>query len=348
MNKSNSVPVGLVLASSTPPELIGSTASLAEELGFSELWIPEDYWCLGSIACLVRALAATENIPVGVGVMSALVRHPAVAAMEIGCAERMFPGRVRLGIGLGIAPIMAQMGLHAAAQIATVREDVAMLRSLLAGEEYDAAGGGFEARGVQLTHVPKSVPPIYTGVLGPNLLRLSGEIADGTVVSAMSSPAYVRWLKERVTEGVQRRPESDSGPHRVASYAMYCLDSDPDAARSALRPLVALYLSFAATSPLVTVNDFAAEVQDMCRRGGADAAELIAREMPDAWLDELAVAGDATTCAARINRLLDAGADSVVLMPVATDGLEATLRATADAVFPAVRKALTAHSGASR
>jgi alkanesulfonate monooxygenase SsuD/methylene tetrahydromethanopterin reductase-like flavin-dependent oxidoreductase (luciferase family) len=328
-----------VLASSTPPELIGSSASLAEELGFSELWIPEDYWFLGSVACLVRALAATDSIPVGVGVMSALVRHPAVAAMEIGCAERMFPGRVRLGVGLGVPPIMAQMGLNATAQLATVGEGVHMLRALLAGDECDAVGGRFEARNVRLTHVPKSVPPIYTGVLGPNLLRLSGEVADGTVVSAMSSPAYVRWLKARVEEGVRRRTGGDSAPHRLPTYAMYCLDSDQEAARAAVRPLVAHYLSVAASSPLVSVNDFAADVLDMCKRGGADAAGLIAREMPDAWLDELTVAGDAETCSARIDRLLDAGADSVVLMPVVTDGLESTLRATADEVLPRVQRA---------
>lgn len=331
------VPVGLVLASSTPPELIGASARRAEELGFSELWIPEDYWCLGSIACLVRALSATERIPVGVGVMSALVRHPAVAAMEIGCAERMFPGRVLPGVGLGVPPLMAQMGFRPRSQLGVLREGVATLRTLLAGEECTVAGETFEAQGITLTHVPESVPPIYTGVLGPKMLRLSGEIADGTVVSAMSSPAYLRWLKACVTEGVERRAEQPAAAHRLPTFAMYCVDADSAAARASVRPLVALYLSHLVTSPLVTSNDFGPEVADMCARGGADAGELIGRELPDEWLDQLTIAGDPQTCARGIERLLDAGADSVILMPVRSDDVEATLRLTAAEVLPLVR-----------
>lgn len=330
--------VGLVLASSTPPELIGSSARLAEELGFAELWIPEDYWYLGSVASLVRALSATDRIPVGVGVMSALVRHPAVAAMEIACAERMFPGRVLPGIGLGIPPLMTQMGLRPPSQIGAIRDSVAVLRTLLAGEEC-AAGGSVQAGGIRLVHAPATPPPIYTGVLGPKMLRLSGEIADGTVVSAMSSPAYLRWLKGCVEEGVARRPEPPTLPHRLPTFAMYCVHDDAEKARAAVRPLVALYLSHLAESPLVTVNDFAPEVARMCERGGADAAGLLAREMPDAWLDELTVAGDPVTCARRIERLHAAGADSVVLMPVLAqdpDEVEETLRVTAEKVLPLV------------
>jgi alkanesulfonate monooxygenase SsuD/methylene tetrahydromethanopterin reductase-like flavin-dependent oxidoreductase (luciferase family) len=260
----------------------------------------------------------------------------------------MFPGRVRTAVGLGVPPIIAQMGLRPRSQLAAVRESVAMLRALLGGATCDVAGGEFEAHAVELTHPPNAVPPIYTGVLGPKMLRLSGEVADGTVVSAMASPAYVRWVKERVSEGVRNRADGDAVSHRLPTFAMYCLDADEQAARAAVRPLVALYLSYLARSPLVTVNDFGAEVADMCARGGADAAALIAREMPDAWLDELTVAGDPETCARRIDRLLEAGADSIVLMPVRSGDVESTLRLTAAEVVPRVGSRATADHGASR
>ncbi|WP_033288855.1 LLM class flavin-dependent oxidoreductase [Amycolatopsis jejuensis] len=327
-------PVGLAVASSLAPEQVGEVAALAENLGFGELWIPEDYWYLGSIACLVRALSATETIPVGVGVMSALVRHPAVAAMEIAAAERMFPGRVRPGIGLGVPEIVSKMGIKPRSSLGAVRESVAILRTLLSGKAYTEPAGQFEADNIQLTHPPHSVPPIHLGVLGEKMLQLSGEIAEGTVVSAMASPAYLRWLRARIAEGEARRTTKPTRQHRVPAFAMYCVDSDTAAARAVVRPLVSLYLSFLSRSPLVTVNPFGPEVQELCDRGGA---ELIGKEMPDAWLDELTVAGDPATCAERIGALLDAGADSVVLMPVRTDDLETTLRRTADEVLPLVR-----------
>lgn len=328
-----SAPVGLVVASTTAPEKIADTARLAEDLGFAELWIPEDYWCLGSVACLVRALSVTERIPVGVGVMSSLVRHPAVAAMEIASAERMFPGRVRPGLGLGLPPLVDQMGLRPRSQLGALREGVEIVRTLLSGAEVTAESEIFSAQGIKLAHPPDAVPPIYTGVLGPKMLRLSGRVADGTVVSAMASPAYLRWVRQRVDEGLAERTDGVTA-HRLPTFAMYAVDPDPDKARAAVRPLVALYLTHLVTSPLVTTNAFAADVADMCARGGPDATALIAQEMPDEWLDELTIAGDPKSCAAGIERLHAAGADSVVLMPVASGDVEQTIRRTAAEVLP--------------
>lgn len=329
-------PVGFVLASATPPELVASSAKLAEDLGFSEIWIPEDYWYLGSVSCLIRALSETERINVGVGVMSALVRHPAVAAMELGCAERMFPGRVMAGFGLGLPVLMNMMGLKPTSQLGALRDGVAMARALLAGEECTTEGGEFTAQGVRLTHPPASVPPIYTGVLGPKMVRLSGEIADGTVVSAMASAAYLRWMRPHIEEGAARRAEPPAVPHRLPTFAMYSVADDIATARAAVRPLVAQYLSLLNGSPLVTANEFAPAVAELCERGGTDAEALIRDEMPDEWLDALTVAGDPATCASRIDALRAAGADSVILMPVDGENIEATLRLTSERVLPLV------------
>lgn len=327
-------PVGLVVASSSPPEQIGAFASLAEKLGFAELWIPEDYWYQGAIASLVRALAATERIPVGIGIMSAMVRHPAVAAMELASAARMFPGRVRPGIGLGAPPLVAKMGLAPVSQLAALRECIDILRTLLTGQECTAAGE-FAAAGIKLQHPPDVVPPIYAGVGGPKMLRLSGEIADGTVISAMSSPAYVRWVTGHISQGLQRRAQP-ARVHRRPTFAMYCVDENPAKARAAVRPLVAHYLSVVSGKPLVTVNDFAPDVAEMRERGGAAAAALFEKEMPDTWLDDLTVSGDPQTCAKQINRLLEAGADPVVLMPTGHDDIDHVLRLTAEHVLPNV------------
>ena len=333
--------VGIVAASSTPPELLADLALLAEDLGFGELWIPEDYWCLGSIASLTRMLSVTERIRIGTGVMSVLVRHPSVVAMEFGALERMFPGRVMAGLGLGVPEIVSVMGYRAASPIRTIRESVDILRTLLSGAEYTAEGTAFQARGIKLHHPPATVPPIYTGVLGPKMVQLSGEIADGTVVSAMASPAYLRWLRQHIATGQARRP-GGGPPHRVPCFAMYCVDSDAAAARAQARPLVALYLSVLSHSPLVTANPFAAEVAELVARGGDRAAALLEKEMPDEWLDQLTVTGDPATCARRIDDLLEAGADSVVLMPLRDQGLEDTLRMTAESVLPLVGAPVTA------
>jgi alkanesulfonate monooxygenase SsuD/methylene tetrahydromethanopterin reductase-like flavin-dependent oxidoreductase (luciferase family) len=87
-------PVGLVLGSEIPPERIAGMARTAERSGFGELWLAEDCFFTGGISGAAIALGATETMPIGVGVVSAVTRHPAILAMELATLARAFPGRL--------------------------------------------------------------------------------------------------------------------------------------------------------------------------------------------------------------------------------------------------------------
>jgi alkanesulfonate monooxygenase SsuD/methylene tetrahydromethanopterin reductase-like flavin-dependent oxidoreductase (luciferase family) len=264
-----------------------------------------------------------------------MTRHPALLAMEIATIERLFPGRVRPGIGLGVPHWVEQMGLGTKLQLAALREAVTGVRQLLAGEEITRQGSVFTFDAVKLAHHPEAPPPIYMGVIGPNLLRLAGEVADGTIASVLASPTYVRWLRQRVAEG-QAVAGREGDHHRVTALAMYSVDQQAPLAKVGLRDSTAFFLSLLPTSALAAVYGIGEELSDMCRRGGEHAAALIAREMPDQWLEDLVIAGDPDECAAKIRALLDAGADTVVLSPASLDHLEQLLELTALDVLPKV------------
>jgi alkanesulfonate monooxygenase SsuD/methylene tetrahydromethanopterin reductase-like flavin-dependent oxidoreductase (luciferase family) len=322
-------PVGLVVGSNTPPEQIPSLAWAAERAGFSELWTVEDYFYYGGLTATAAALANTTSIPVGFGITSALVRHPAVLAMEVATLERLYPGRVWPGVGLGV--FVEKMGFRPASPLTAVRDATTILRDLLAGKTVDHSGA-FTVDGVQLAYPPAAVPPIYAGVLGPKMLQMAGEVADGIVASALSSVAYVRWLRQQVRTG--RQAAGRAGEGRVVTYAMYAVDSDAQAAKDSLRPLVAFYLSALPSASLFEVYGIRPQVEDLCARGGADAAALIASEMPDEWLDDLVIAGEPDECTAKIRALLEAGSDSVCLYPVAPDRAADMVELTAKEVIP--------------
>lgn len=118
---SGDVPVGLLLGSMISPEQIISTARLGEELGFSGLRFAEDYFYTGGISAVTTALDDTERIPIGTGIVAAVVRHPAVLAMEIATIARMHPGRFRPGIALGLPSWLRQMGIHPTSTLGAVR-----------------------------------------------------------------------------------------------------------------------------------------------------------------------------------------------------------------------------------
>ena len=176
--------IGLVLGTAIPPEGVREAAAASERIGFDELWLIEDYFFTGAISAATAALGATERLPVGIGIVSAMVRHPAVLAMEIATVARMYPGRFRPGVGLGAPAWLDQMGLRPKAQLTALRDCLTAVRDLLAGEAVTRSAF-FQFNGISLTYPPTTPTPLYMGVLARKGLMLSGEIADGTILSAL-------------------------------------------------------------------------------------------------------------------------------------------------------------------
>jgi alkanesulfonate monooxygenase SsuD/methylene tetrahydromethanopterin reductase-like flavin-dependent oxidoreductase (luciferase family) len=246
------------------------------------------------------------------------------------------------GIGLGVPHWVEQMGLLPKSPLTALRETVTNLRKLLAGQEVTFEGKVHSFDKVALTHAATSVPPIYMGVIGPKMLNLSGEVADATVVSVLAGTKYLNWLGERVQEG-QAKAGREHEHHRVSTFALYAVDKDSAKAKAQARAVTAFYLAAVPRSALTDVYGVGEELWDMYERGGENAAELIAREMPDQWIEDLVVAGDPDEVAEKIQALIDAGSDSVALAPVAADRAAEVVSLTAAEVLPKVRhRAVTA------
>jgi 5,10-methylenetetrahydromethanopterin reductase len=311
-----------------PPERIVRTARRAEELGFGELWFSEDCFFAGAFAGISAALAATERVPVGLGVASAVTRHPALLAMECATLSRLHPGRFWPGVGLGVPFWLEQMGLMPASPLRAVRDCVESLRRLLAGEELSEQGL-FTFDQVGLTHLPQEELRIHLGMVGPKGLELSGAIADGTVLSVLAGVDYVRWARERIAAGAAAADRA-AAPHRVVTYVLYSVDADGGVAREAVREATAFYLTAMPDNALSEVYGIQPQLQELI------AAGELARELPAAWLEDLAVAGDPDEAAAKIRALVDAGSDSVCLWLFPLDRAEDVLELTAREVLPRI------------
>lgn len=300
-------PIGLVLGSHMPPKDIVPMAQMAEELGFGELWFSEDCFFSGGIAGSTAALAATTRLPLGLGIVSATTRHPAILAMELATLDVLFPGRIYGGIGHGVPAWLDQMGLMPPKPLAALRQCVTAVRRLLDGEELTETGR-FHFDKIALTHPPATRVPLLAGVVNERGLRLSGEIAEGTVLSTLSSPAYVRWARERLEDGARRSGRTE--PHRVVTYALFSVDADGAVAKDAVRDSIAFYLAAMPNNALSEVYGIRDELAELLAQGGA---EHLAKNMPDAWVEDLAIAGEPDECAEKLRRLLDAGSDSIGL-----------------------------------
>jgi alkanesulfonate monooxygenase SsuD/methylene tetrahydromethanopterin reductase-like flavin-dependent oxidoreductase (luciferase family) len=271
------------------PEDLPQAARAAEAAGFDELWVVEDCFLAGGLTMAASALAATGRLGVGVGLLPAAVRNPAIVAMEIAALARLHPGRLRVAFGHGVESWMRQIGARPPDRLVALEETVTAVRALLAGESLTVDGGHVRLDGVQLDQPPPQPPPILIGTTGPRALAIAGRASDGVLLPEGSGPAAVRWAREL------------SGARMLATYAWMHVDDDGASARAALRPLAERWAAGGGYPRLAVHAGL-----------GADGSGLL----DDRVLRELAVAGDAADCARAIAALAAAGADTVILDPL--------------------------------
>jgi alkanesulfonate monooxygenase SsuD/methylene tetrahydromethanopterin reductase-like flavin-dependent oxidoreductase (luciferase family) len=184
--------LGVIFLPQNPPERLRSVAQAADRAGLEELWLWEDCFLNGGISAAAAALAWTERLKVGVGITPVPFRNVAVAAMENATLSRMFGDRAIVGIGHGVQDWMGQAGARAQSPMTLLREYATALRALLRGEQVTAAGRYVNLDGVALDWPPDPAPALLLGATGPKTLRLSGELADGTILTGGTSPDGVR------------------------------------------------------------------------------------------------------------------------------------------------------------
>jgi alkanesulfonate monooxygenase SsuD/methylene tetrahydromethanopterin reductase-like flavin-dependent oxidoreductase (luciferase family) len=309
--------LGVMFRREHAPEDLPGFARRAEEAGFDELWLVEDCFYASGIASAAVALACTEAITVGLGIMPAVVRNPVFAAMEIATLARLYPGRFSPGIGHGVEGWMNQIGALPTSQLRALEEVTVTIRALLAGETLTFDGSHVRLEDAQLLYPPDHIPPISLGVRGPKSLTLSGRVADGTILAEFSAPEYVSWAREQIAIGGRQAGRED--PHHLTVFAATCVDSQPSRARQGLRPWVASALASGRRNAQITPLGITSKVDELLENGGQERLEA---EMPDEWIDRLAVAGTPEDCRLAIRRLVDAGADTVVLVPLPDRGLD--------------------------
>ena len=184
--------LGVVFRPQLPPEQLRSFVTSAQQAGLDDVWLWEDCFLEGGLTASVAALAWTDSVRIGLGLMPVPFRNPALAAMELATIARLFPGRFVPAAGHGVQSWMEQVGARAASPMTLLREWVAATRALLGGETVTTSGSYVRLDGVALDWPPAEVPPLLVGARGPRTVALAGEIADGMVLDAGITPAGVR------------------------------------------------------------------------------------------------------------------------------------------------------------
>lgn len=193
--------LGVVFRPQSAPEQLHAVVLAAEQAALAELWLWEDCFAEGGLTAATAALAWTQRLHVGVGLLPVPLRNPALAAMEIATLARLFPGRFLPGLGHGVLDWMSQVGARAASPMTLLREYTGAVRDLLRGRTVDVAGSYVQLAGVALDWPPEQAPPVLVGARGPKTLRLAGELGDGVILDDGVTPESLRAAHREIDAG---------------------------------------------------------------------------------------------------------------------------------------------------
>ena len=210
----------------------------AARMGYTSLWTPEGVGQDAFQLCALRWAAtqqkSSEGLTTGIGVSPVMYRSPVAFAISGGTLSERTGGRFIMGIGAGGAyqpRARRTMGLAPVSALAMMRDYLITVIALVAGELVDYQGDVVTLRRMKLALDPPPRTPVYLGALGPEMLRLAGELADGVCLN-WCTPEQIAWSRERIAEGAARAGRNPSDV-KVMEYIRVCVDEDPETAQRA-------------------------------------------------------------------------------------------------------------------
>ena len=319
----------------------------AARLGYTSIWTPEGAGEDSFLLCSIRWAATREvvagGLTTGIGVSPVGLRTPIGFAMSAGTLSKLTGGRFILGIGSGGAYLpqyRRTWDVRGASTLALMRDYLTTVRALLAGETVTYEGQSLALRGARLGISPPPRTPVYLAALGPEMLRLGGELADGLSLNWCTAE-QVAWSRARVAEGAARASR-DAASVAIAEYIRVSVDDDVEAARRAftravmgyaLGPLDARPQGYRAHFERMGFAAGLARIDELRRRNAPQ--EDVVDAFPESLLRQVGYYGPAGGAAAAFRRLAE-GLDTAIVRVVAArpgvDSVRAVMRACAPGV----------------
>ena len=292
-------------------------AKEAAAAGARSLWMADHLGYREPIVSCLGFASAVPEVRVVPTAVSPYLRHPMPTAMQMATLAEAAPGRVAIALGTGNPLFLGESGETIDKPIAVAREFVTALRALWSGRPVEQEAKRFRLRGARMMFTPPAPIPIYLAPMKPQMLALSGRIADGAVLSAGLSPGFVRESLKHVAAGA-REAGRDYGALHIAGYISFAAARERGHAIEQVRKKLAFLLRNRFIDDNIAHSglaiDQAAIIEAMARRDYEAAARLV----PDEAVEAFAVAGTVQECCDKLLAYRDAGLRELVLLLAGT------------------------------
>jgi 5,10-methylenetetrahydromethanopterin reductase len=289
-------------------------ANMAEDRGIAGLWFAEHFGYRDAISSCAAVLKATEEIAVSPAALSIYAHHPMLAAMAIASLSEVGPDRTLVGLATGNPQSLRESGLRGEKPIEAMRGYFTALRKLLACEE-TTGGGPFQLAGARMHFREPTAVPLCIAAMGPKMLRLSGEIADGVVLSAAIPRSFIAQSLELVRAGAASSGRSGD-EIALIGFVLAAVAEERDAAYAAGKRMLAYLFRNDFIAHALSAASIEVDRERIAQAAVQENWELATALIPDAVVEECALVGTVNECATQLSRFRSAGLEHPVLVPV--------------------------------
>ncbi len=307
--------LGVAFSRGLAPAEVVECVRRAETLGYESAWMAEGH-AGDQFAVLAACAARTERIRLGTAISSVFVRSAPTIAMAAATVDDLSGGRFVLGLGTSHREqVEPEHGVPFARPTARLRDTIAVVRALLRDGRVSHRGEVLTIASFDLWFTPRRREiPVYVAGLFPAMHELAGELADGALLT-FPSLAAPRRAAEAVARGAARAGR-DPARVELASLVPCVVAPTRREAVDAMRPSLALYAAyFPRYHRLLADEGFAKEAAAVKREWDAGRHDAAQREVTDAMVDAVGIAGTADEARAKLARYREAGLALPIVTP---------------------------------
>lgn len=296
-----------------------AAAQQAAALGYDDIWLA-DTGNLDALTLSALLLSQTERMRIGIAVVPAYSRTPVVLGTTAVTLDQISPGRFILGIGSSSKPMMEGWhGLEFKKPLTRVKETVAVLRQIFAGEKTDFDGEQVRSHRFRSSATPAKVP-VYVAALRANMLELAGAVADGVILNLLPARAVAKVL-EHVRIGAEKAGRNPDEIEVVCRHQVAVTD-DRAAARDQLRKGFVPYFATSVYNPYLAWAGYPEEAEAILAGWQAGDRERTSQAFTDELADAVGVIGTEAECQARIREYTAAGIHTHIITPLMASDAE--------------------------
>ncbi len=283
------------------------------DLGYTDAWSSE---ADGSDGFTPLALAAAwaPELRLGVAILPAYTRGPALLAQSVAALADAAPGRFVAGIGSSSNVIVERWnGIPFEEPYKRTRDTVRFLKAALDGERIQETYDTFEVNGFRCGIVPTIKPPILVAALREGMLRMAGREGDGAIIN---------WLSAEDVKTVAPIVHAQGEGKEIVARIFVCPSTDTDTVRAQAKRAIAAYLNvpvYAAFHEWIGRGEKLQPMWDAWAEGDRKKALGV---IPDDVVDELIIHGSPEECREHIGRYVEAGVTTPALSIMGFAGVD--------------------------